>query len=78
MADQELNFARTLLAGRHHRELGDDEVIARARDLLESWMDGDVRIERPKLYDHYALVLVALLRRVEQLEARVAALEGDS
>ncbi len=75
MADGELNFAKTILQGRHYSELDDDEVLARSRELLEGWLAGEHRMERPKLYDHYALLLTALLRRVGELEARVAALE---
>lgn len=76
MSDREINFGKTILAGRSHRDLTDDEVLARARDLLEGWLGGELRMERPKLYDHYALLLVALVRRVQDLEARVATLEG--
>ena len=36
----------------------------------------ETRLERPKLYDHYALLLVTLIRRNRELEARVAALEA--
>jgi len=75
MSDRELNFAREILAGRHHRELSDTEILTRAQELLEGWMDGDARMERPKLYDHYALVLTALIRHVAALEERLAALE---
>lgn len=75
MTDEELNFAKTLLAGRSYRDLTDDEIIEGARALLEGWLAGDHRMERPKLYDHYALVIVALLRRVQQLEARLEKLE---
>ena len=72
----ELNFAREVLQGSGHRDLSDDQILARSRELLEGWMNGEHRIERPKLYDHYALVLTALLRKVENLEARVSELEG--
>lgn len=78
MADSELNFAKTILAGRGYRELPDEEIIERSRQLLEGWMDGEHRMERPKLYDHYALVLVALLRRVQELEARLGKLETEA
>ena len=76
MADSELNFARSILGERSYRDLGDDEIMVRARELLEGWLAGEHRIERPKLYDHYALVLVALLRRVQDLELRVSDLEA--
>lgn len=75
MASDELNFAKTILQGRTYRELGDDEILARSLELLDGWMAGEHRVERPKLYDHYALVLVALLRRVDSLEQRVRELE---
>ncbi len=76
MSDDELNFAREVLRGQGRRDLTDDQVLVRSRELLEGWMDGERRMQRPKLYDHYALVLVALLRKVESLEARVEELEG--
>ncbi|AFZ66357.1 hypothetical protein [Deinococcus peraridilitoris] len=78
MSDAELNFAKTLLEGRSYRDLTDDEIIERSRLLLEGWLGGEHRMERPKLYDHYALVLVALLRRVQALETRLEALEPNS
>jgi hypothetical protein len=78
MASDELNFAKTILQGRTYRELGDDEILARSLELLDGWMAGEHRVERPKLYDHYALVLVALLRRVDSLEQRVRELEQKS
>ena len=71
----ELNLARTLLKGRSHRDVTDDEILLEARGLFEAWMNGEVRMERPKVYDHYAMVIAALLRRVSELEARVVALE---
>lgn len=75
MSDTELNFAKVVLEGRPYRALADEEILHRSRALLEGWMDGEHRMERPKLYDHYALVLVALIRRVESLEARLESLE---
>ncbi|WP_420594811.1 hypothetical protein [Deinococcus sp.] len=75
MDDQELNFAREILQGRSAREVSDDEVLREAERLLSGWMNGQLRMERPKLYDHYALLLSALLRKVASLEARVAELE---
>ncbi|GAA5514165.1 hypothetical protein Dcar01_02918 [Deinococcus carri] len=74
--DRELNFAREILGSRSFRDVPDEEVLAEAERLLEGWMSGEVRMERPKLYDHYALLLLALTRQVRALEARVAALEG--
>ncbi len=76
MTDRELNFARAILGDRNFREVPDEEVLEGAERLLGEWMSGEARLERPKLYDHYALLLVALTRRVRELEARVAALEA--
>ncbi|ADV66731.1 hypothetical protein [Deinococcus maricopensis] len=73
----ELNFAKTILAGRSYRDVPDDEILTKAERLLDAWMTGEARMERPKLYDHYALVFAALLRRVHELEGRVATLEGQ-
>lgn len=73
----ELNLAREILQGRPHRDVPDDEILARSRQLFEDWMSGEVRMERPKVYDHYALVIAALLRRVGDLEARLERLEGQ-
>ncbi len=72
----ELNLAREILKGRSYKEVSDDEVLARSRQLFEDWMNGDLRMERPKVYDHYALVITALLRRVSELEARLEGLEA--
>ena len=72
----ELNLAREILQGRTHREVPDDEILARSRQLFEGWMSGELRMERPKVYDHYALVIAALLRRVEELEGRLHRLEA--
>jgi hypothetical protein len=76
MSDRELNFAQEILGGRSWRDVPDAEVLEAAERLLGGWMAGDTRMERPKLYDHYALLLLALTRRVRDLEARVAALEA--
>ncbi|AFD23966.1 hypothetical protein [Deinococcus gobiensis] len=76
MADKELNFAREIMGERRYSEVPDEEVLREAERLLHEWMSGEVRMERPKLYDHYALLLLALTRRTRELEARVAALEG--
>lgn len=76
MSDKELNFAREILGERRYREVPDDEILREAERLLHEWMSGEVRMERPKLYDHYALLLLALTRRTRELEDRVAALEG--
>lgn len=75
MTDRELNFARTILGERPFRDVPDEEVLREAERLLSEWMSGGARLERPKLYDHYALLLVALIRRVRELEGRVTALE---
>jgi hypothetical protein len=77
MDDQELNFARTILQGRAAKDVGDDEVLREAERLLSGWQAGQLRMERPKLYDHYALIFSALLRKVAALEARVEALESQ-
>ena len=74
----ELNFARTILRDRQWREVPDQEILAESERLLGEWMSGEVRMERPKLYDHYALLLLALLQKNRELEERVAALEGRS
>lgn len=75
MPDHELNFAREILGSRNYRDVPDDEVLAQAERLLGDWMSGEARMERPKLYDHYALLLLALIRRTRTLEDRVAGLE---
>ncbi|ADY26939.1 hypothetical protein Deipr_1807 [Deinococcus proteolyticus MRP] len=72
----ELNFAHTILQGRAWRDVPDHEVLAESERLLGEWMSGEVRMERPKLYDHYALLLLALTRQNRELSARVAALEA--
>lgn len=76
MSDRELNFARAILGDRSYRDVPDDEVLRESGRLLSAWMSGELRLERPKLYDHYALLLAALLRRTQELEARVAELEA--
>ncbi|WP_221091025.1 hypothetical protein [Deinococcus aquaedulcis] len=76
MTDRELNFAREILGQRSYREVPDPEVLQEAERLLSAWLAGETRMERPKLYDHYALLLLALTRQVRALEARVAALES--
>lgn len=76
--DRELNFAREILGERSYRDVPDEEVLREAERLLSGWMAGELRMERPKLYDHYALLLLALLRRNRELEARVSALEAQA
>ena len=75
--DGELHFARMILGDRRWNAVPDAEVRAEAEALLTAWMGGEIRMERPKLYDHYALPLLALLRHTRALEARVAALEAQ-
>ena len=75
--DRELNFARAILQDRAFREVSDDEVLREAERLLFAWMTNETKLERPKLYDHYALVLLALIRRNRDLEDRIRALEGQ-
>lgn len=77
MSDRELNFAREILRERSYREVPDPEVLREAERLLQDWLSGRVRMERPKLYDHYALLLLALTRQVRTLEDRVASLEAQ-
>lgn len=74
--ERELNFARTILGDRAFREVSDDEVLREAERLLFAWMTNETRLERPKLYDHYALVLLALIRQNKELEERIATLES--
>lgn len=73
----ELNFAHSILQGRQWREVPDHEVLAESERLLGEWMSGEVRMERPKLYDHYALLLLALTRQNRELQERVARLEAQ-
>ncbi len=74
--ERELNFAREIIGQRNYRDVPADEVLREAERLLNGWMAGDFRMERPKLYDHYALLLLALLQRNRELEARLEALEA--
>ncbi|OOV14476.1 hypothetical protein [Deinococcus sp. LM3] len=76
MSDRELNFAREILGSRSYRDVPDDEVLCEAERLLGDWMSGEARMERPKLYDHYALLLLSLTRQVRALESRVSELEA--
>lgn len=78
MSDREINFARAIIGERSFREVPTEEVLRGAEQLLNDWMDGKTRMERPKLYDHYALLLLALLQKNRELEDRLAALEGKS
>jgi len=73
--ERELNFAREIIGQRGYRDVPTDEVLREAERLLNGWMAGDFRMERPKLYDHYALLLLALLQKNRELEMRVEALE---
>lgn len=75
--ERELNFARAILGDRSFREVPDDDVLREAERLLFAWMTNETRLERPKLYDHYALVLLALIRENRALAGRVAALEAE-
>lgn len=74
--DREVNFARAIIGERSYREVPPDEVLGEAERLLGEWMSGQIRMERPKLYDHYALLLLALLQKNRELEERIAALEA--
>ena len=78
MSDREVNFARAIIGERAYRDVPADEVLREAERLLGGWMSGELRMERPKLYDHYALLLLALLQKNRELEARIAALEGEN
>lgn len=75
MTNQEINFARSILKDRRYTELSDQEILDESQRLLDEWMAGTIRMERPKLYDHYALLLLALIRQKQELTARVEALE---
>lgn len=77
MSEREVNFARAIIGERPYREVPTDEVLREAERLLGEWMSGQIRMERPKLYDHYALLLLALLQKNRDLEARMAALEAN-
>ena len=59
MSDREVNFARAIVGERNYRDVPADEVLREAERLLGEWMSGGIRMERPKLYDHYALLLLA-------------------
>lgn len=74
--ERELNFAREIIGERNYRDVPAGEVLREAERLLGGWMAGDFRMERPKLYDHYALLLLALLQQNRELEARIEALEA--
>lgn len=75
MANQEINFARSILKDRRYTELSDQEILDESQRLLDEWMAGTIRMERPKLYDHYALLLLALIRQKQELTTRIEALE---
>lgn len=74
--EQETNFARAIIGDRAYKEVPTDEVLREAERLLNEWMSGEIRMERPKLYDHYALLLLALLQKNRELESRIALLES--
>lgn len=74
---EELNFARSILQGREWQDVPDSEILAEAERLLAAWLSGEVRMERPKLYDHYALLLLALTRQNRELQRRVSELEAQ-
>ena len=77
--ERELNFAREIIGDySSYRDVPTDEVLREAERLLGGWMTGEMRMERPKLYDHYALLLLALLQKNRDLEARIAALEAQN
>lgn len=78
MSDREINFARAIIGERSFRDVPAEEVLREAERLLNDWMDGKTRMERPKLYDHYALLLLALLQKNHELENRIAALEAKN
>lgn len=73
----DINFGKTLLKGRDFRELSDEEILLEGEQLLGGWMEGKHSLERPKLYDHYAIVFTALIHKISQLEARLEKLEGN-
>lgn len=77
MSDREVNFARAIIGEQPYREVPPDTVLREAERLLNEWMSGEIRMERPKLYDHYALLLLALLQKNRELEARIAAMEAQ-
>ena len=71
----ELNFAHEILQGREWKEVPDAEVLTESERILTGWMSGELRMQRPKLYDHYALLLLALTRENRQLRERLERLE---
>ena len=71
----ELNFAHEILQGREWKEITDAEVLTESERILTGWMSGELRMQRPKLYDHYALLLLALTRENRQLRERLERLE---
>ncbi|WP_051963858.1 hypothetical protein [Deinococcus misasensis] len=75
---KEINFAKTILQDRNWKEVSSDEVLEKSRALLSEWMAGEKRLERPKLYDHYAILLVALIDRVERLEEELQSLKNKT
>lgn len=75
---KEINFAKTILQDRNWKEVSSDEVLEKSRALLSEWMAGEQRLERPKLYDHYAILLVALIDRVERLEEELQSLKNKT
>ncbi len=77
LMSEELNFARSILQGREWQDVPDSEILAEAERLLAAWLSGEVRMERPKLYDHYALLLLALTRQNRELQRRVSELEAQ-
>ncbi|GGJ31375.1 hypothetical protein [Deinococcus roseus] len=75
---KELNFAKSILQDRPWKDVPADEVLERSKALLTEWMAGEQRLERPKLYDHYAILLVALIDRVERLEEELQILKNKT
>ncbi|GEM49222.1 hypothetical protein [Deinococcus cellulosilyticus] len=75
---KEINFAKTILQDRPWQEVSSGEVLQSSKALLSEWMAGEKRLERPKLYDHYALLLVALVDRVERLEEELQSLKNKT
>lgn len=71
----EINFARAILGERQWQDVPDAEVLEISERLLAEWMSGEARMQRPKLYDHYAILLLALVRQNRELQGRIAALE---
>ncbi len=75
MSEREINFARAILGDRAYNDVPDEEILSKSEQLLGEWMAGGARMERPKLYDHYALLLLALIRKNIELKARITQLE---